>query len=130
MPQTTLRFTRLRLENWRNFRQVDVALAGRAFLVGPNASGKSNFLDAFRFLHDVVSSHGFQPAVELHGGVSRLRNLSAPDNAEVMVAVSIGSNDRPALWTYEVRFRQDSSGRPILTAERVQREGVEIVLRP
>lgn len=54
MPQTTLRFTRLRLENWRNFRQVDVELAGRVFLVGPNASGKSNFLDAFRFLHDIA----------------------------------------------------------------------------
>lgn len=41
-----------------------------------------------------------------------------------MVAVSIGSDDRPALWTYEIRFREDS-GRPTLTAERVQGEGFE-----
>jgi predicted ATPase len=125
MPRTTLRFTRLRLENWRNFRQVDVELAQRVFLVGPNASGKSNFLDAFRFLHD-VASRGFQAAVRSHGGVSRLRNLSAPDDAEVMVAVSIGSDDRPDLWAYEVRFREDS-GRPILTAERVSGESFEMV---
>jgi hypothetical protein len=125
MLQTTLRFTRLRLENWRNFRQVDIELAGRVFLVGPNASGKSNFLDAFRFLHD-VASRGFQAAVRSRGGVSRLRNFSAPQNSDLRIAVSIGSGDRPDLWAYEVRFREDSSGRPILTAERVQGEGFEM----
>src|SRR5437764_11657540 len=108
MPQakTSLRFTRIRLENWRNFRHVDVELAARVFLGGPNAAGKSNFLDAFRFLHDVVSSHGFQPAVGLRGGISRLRNLSAPEDAEVAVAVVLGSVDQPDLWEYEVRFRE------------------------
>ncbi len=35
-------FTRLALENWRNFSHVDVALQRRVFVVGPNASGKSN----------------------------------------------------------------------------------------
>ena len=45
--------TRLRLANWRNFTEVDVALRERAFIIGPNASGKSNLLDAIRFLRDV-----------------------------------------------------------------------------
>lgn len=129
MPQTTkttLRFTRIRLENWRNFRQIDVELAKRVFLVGPNASGKSNFLDAFRFLHD-VSSRGFQVAVRSRGGVSRLRNFSAPQNSDLTIAVSIGSDDRPALWTYEIRFHEDSPGRPVLTAERVQGEGFKMI---
>lgn len=40
-----MRFSGIYLENWRNFGQVDVPLQNRAFLVGPNASGKSNFLD-------------------------------------------------------------------------------------
>lgn len=132
MPQAkpSLRFTRIRLENWRNFRWVEVELAERVFLVGPNAAGKSNFLDAFRFLHDVVSSRGFQPAVGLRGGVSRLRNLSAPDDAEITVAVSIGSVDQPDLWEYEIRFQENPEGAPILTAEQVRRHGVEILSRP
>jgi predicted ATPase len=132
MPQakTSLRFTRIRLENWRNFRRVEVELAERVFLVGPNAAGKSNFLDAFRFLHDVVSSRGFQPAVGLRGGVSRLRNLSAPDDAEITVAVGVGSVDQPDLWGYEIRFQENSDGAPILTAEQVRRHGVEILSRP
>lgn len=44
--EQTLRFTKLYLKNWRNFGEVEVALPRRAFLVGPNASGKTNFLDA------------------------------------------------------------------------------------
>lgn len=55
-PSRNLFFTHVRLENWRNFVRIDVALQRRAFLVGPNASGKSNFLDAFRFLHDILRS--------------------------------------------------------------------------
>jgi predicted ATPase len=29
------------LKNWRNFQSVDVDMGNRVFLVGPNASGKS-----------------------------------------------------------------------------------------
>lgn len=50
-----LAVSHVRLENWRNFGRVDVALQRRAFLVGPNAAGKSNMLDVFRFLADLVS---------------------------------------------------------------------------
>ena len=42
--------TRLKLTNWRNFTDVDVPLLDRAFIIGPNASGKPNLLDAIRFL--------------------------------------------------------------------------------
>lgn len=73
-----LRFTYLELQNWRNFSSVEVRLRERAFLVGPNASGKSNLLDAFRFLHDIVAvGGGFLDAVKRRGGVSKLRSLAA-----------------------------------------------------
>ena len=41
--------TRLALKNWRNFKAVDVSLRERVFVIGPNASGKSNLLDMLRF---------------------------------------------------------------------------------
>jgi len=66
-----LRFSHINLENWRNFAQVDVELQRRGFLIGPNASGKSNLLDVFRFLRELVSvGGGFQEAVRKRGGVS------------------------------------------------------------
>ena len=73
-----LRFGSIVLANWRNFGQAEASLQRRVFLVGPNASGKSNFLDAFRFLRDLVTDGGgLQEAVRRRGGVSSLRALSA-----------------------------------------------------
>ena len=63
-------FSKFYLENLRNFARVDVALQQRMFLVGPNASGKSNLLDVFRFLRDLVRvGGGLEQAVADRGGV-------------------------------------------------------------
>jgi predicted ATPase len=47
-----MKVSRIILKNWFNFQLVDVQLVKRVFCIGANASGKSNFLDAFRFLHN------------------------------------------------------------------------------
>ncbi|EMY78652.1 hypothetical protein LEP1GSC060_3862 [Leptospira weilii serovar Ranarum str. ICFT] len=65
------------LTNWKNFRKAEVRLTDRIFVVGANASGKSNFLDVFRFLRDIVKqAGGLQFAVENRDGVSKIRCLS------------------------------------------------------
>jgi predicted ATPase len=90
-----MRFTQVCLGNWRNFHQVEVDLQRRVFLVGPNASGKSNFLDVFRFLFDLVTvGGGFQEAIRKRGGVSKLRCLAARKYPDVMVKLCIGDDER------------------------------------
>src|SRR5712692_9488463 len=97
------RFTHIDLENWRNFARVQVDLQRRVFLVGPNASGKSNFLDVFRFLHDIVSvGGGFQEAVRRRGGVSSLHCLSARRNSDLGLRVRLGNEDELSIWEYEL----------------------------
>lgn len=124
-------FIQIELDNWRNFVRVDVALQRRVFLVGPNASGKSNFLDAFRFLHDLVAvGGGFQEAVRRRGGVSRLRCLAARRYPDVGIRVQIGTEDRQQALEYEIRFRQDNRQRPILSSERVVINGKCLLTRP
>lgn len=126
-----LRLKWVRLENWRNFTQVDVALQQRVFLVGPNASGKSNLLDAFRFLHDLVAvGGGFQEAVGKRGGVSKLRSLAARRYSDVSVKVDIGNDKDPPSWIYELRFAQDNRQRAIVQREWVAKDGQTIVERP
>jgi predicted ATPase len=127
----SLRLTHLHLENWRNFTLVDAPLQRRVFLVGPNASGKSNLLDAVRFLRDVVAvGGGFQEAITSRGGVSKLRSLSARRYPDVVVRVKIGDDSAPDLWEYEVRFSQDNRARPIIKSELVRKSGTQIALRP
>ena len=126
-----VRFMHIDLENWRNFSQVKVDLPSRVFLVGPNASGKSNFLDVFRFLHDIVAvGGGFQEAVRKRGGVSRLRCLSARRYSDITVRVRIGNEENALAWDYELRFTQDNRQRPIIKRERVAIGGTDILIRP
>jgi len=130
-PRPGLRFARLRLENWRNFALVDVALSCRVFLAGPNASGKSNFLDAFRFLHDIVAvGGGFQEAVRRRRGVSSLRCLASPRHPDVGLQVRIASGEDGKAWEYELRFTQDKLRRPVISRERVARGGRDLLRRP
>ena len=128
---TGLRFRRLRLRNWKNFLQVDVALQDRLFLVGANASGKSNFLDVFRFLRDVALS-GFREAVldRRRGGVGGIRSLAARRNPDVEIAVQLEDGGDGAAWEDELAFHQDKQRRPRVRRERVRRGDETLVDRP
>lgn len=128
-----LRFRSLRLRNWKNFLQVNVALRDRLFLVGANALGKSNFLDAFRFLRDIAPfGIGFQKAV-LHprrGGVSGIRCLAARRYPDVELTVELEEKEGGSAWEYEIAFHQDNQRRPRIRKERVSFGNRALVDRP
>ncbi|HUQ93914.1 MAG TPA: AAA family ATPase, partial [Bryobacteraceae bacterium] len=76
--------SRLALKNWRNFRVLEVPLTDRVFIIGPNASGKSNLLDALRFLRDIAKpGGGLQRAISQRGGVSKVRCLAARKEPDI-----------------------------------------------
>lgn len=128
--RSAMRFRRLRLRNWRNFVDIDVELQRRAFLVGANASGKSNLLDVFRFLRDVASSGGFEEAVRSRGGVSSIRSLAARRDPSVEIRVAVGDDEDE--WEYLLRFGQEVRGhrRTLVEEEKVWHRGKVIVARP
>ncbi len=126
-----LMFCRIVLKNWKNFASVDVAVQNRAFLVGPNASGKSNFLDVFRFLRDLaLPGGGFQESVKRRGGVTAIRCLAARRYSNVELLVELKGIDDDSKWEYEVAFKQDTQRNPILRKERVLRNDVVLLDRP
>ncbi|HXH51450.1 MAG TPA: AAA family ATPase [Terriglobia bacterium] len=126
--------TRVILKNWRNFRSVDVNLYERVFLAGPNASGKSNFLDLFRFLRDVAKAGGgLQRAVKDRGGVSKIRCLAARQHPDVEIEVHLAESSRlDPDWKYAVGIRQESRGhrQPFLAYERVWHRETKLLDRP
>lgn len=126
-----MRITHLGLSNWRNFPRVAVDLAGRTFLVGPNASGKSNFLDAIRFLHDLATvGGGLEYAIRRRGGVSALRSLAARRYPDVNLRIALGNEADERIWEYEVSFAQDNRQRPYLKKEVVRQQGQPRLARP
>ena len=125
-----MKISRIKLENWRNFGHVDVPLQNRAFLVGPNASGKSNFLDGIRFLRDLVlPGGGLQKSVADRGGVSSIRNLAARRYPDVALEAELAEGEHLA-WRYRLAFAQDNQGSPILKQEQVWQDERVILNRP
>src|SRR4030042_6217455 len=122
------------LKNWRNFREVDIDLRNRAFLVGPNASGKSNFLDAIRFLRDIAKpAGGLQNAITERGGLSKIRCLAARQNPDIEIIVHLSDYARQEhLWTYAIGIKQQPWGLhlPYIGYEKVEKNGKVILTRP
>lgn len=126
--------SRIKLKNWKNFKEIDVPLTSRLFMVGPNASGKSNLLDVFRFLRDIAKpGGGLQNAVLDRGGISKVRCLAARTHPDVEVEIHLSEFDSDEiLWKYAIGIKQEVRGYrlPILTYEKVWKEDNLILNRP
>jgi predicted ATPase len=121
--------SRLHLENWKNFTKVDVPLRRRVFIVGPNAAGKSNFLDAMRFLRDVAEPQGgLQRAIASRQSISQMRSLHARRYSAVVIEVDVDLAD--VKWTYRLALTQDNNRIPRVQQELIRRNGRLVKERP
>ena len=118
--------------HWRNCHgQVDMPLAPRMFLLGPNASGKSNVLDALRFLRD-TADQGLQAAIGSRGGMGAIRCLHARRPPGFTLAVTVGNKTQPAQWKYSLQVRNHPQKHvPEVVAESVtDAQGHQVLCRP
>ena len=126
----------LELKNWRNFKHARMQLGRRVYLIGANASGKSNLLDVFRFMREVskASGGGLQRAVESRGGITKLRCLQARADTEVQIDIDFtdGADNETVRWHYTLAFKAEGKGqqRILVSKERVVRDDVELLNRP
>ena len=123
--------TRLKLKNWKNFRNIDVNLMDRTYIIGPNAVGKSNFLDVFRFVKDIAKSGGgLQKAVDDRGGITKLRCLQARSDTEVSINLFLEEGE--VKWVYELAFKAQGKGKQLIniTKEIVKKDDEIVINRP
>lgn len=128
-----MQITHVTAHNWRNFKNLDFAVADRLLIVGPNAAGKSNLLDLFRFLGDISrKGGGLAAALEARGGLSRARCLFARNNYKGELAIMVDLRDGEDEWRYELAIKGKKGGHnhPIVVREIVTRNGSELLSRP
>jgi predicted ATPase len=129
--------SKVKIRNWRNFSSAEFKLDETTYILGPNASGKSNLLDVFRFLRDIVNPNGggFQQAVKSRGGISKVRCLAARRYTTVDIEVEfrevLDSEGEPD-WCYKLSFSTEASGkkRPQVKTESAYKNGTQIFTRP
>jgi predicted ATPase len=125
--------SKLTLKNWRNFKSIEIDLTERVFIVGANASGKSNLLDAIRFLKDIVKpGGGLQSSLSQRGGMPKVRCLSARRSPDIEIEVELSETPGHVSWRYAIGITQQVRGQrlPVLRFEKVWKNGVLIIDRP
>lgn len=71
-----MKLVRAQIHHYKSLSEVAVDLHPEVtVLVGPNAAGKSNFVDALRFLRDAARD-GLDHAAVSRGGIARIRQVS------------------------------------------------------
>ncbi|MGV1005249.1 MAG: AAA family ATPase [Candidatus Nanopelagicales bacterium] len=129
-----MKISRVRASNWRNFKSLDFPLEDRLFIVGPNASGKSNLLDLFRFLGDLSApGGGLAYSIEKRGGLAKVRSLFARNHqhGRLVLDFELIDNDQ-ATWQYTLKVKGEHGGRnrPVVDEESVKCNGNTLLQRP
>lgn len=117
-----MRITRIEIENYKSFGdRVEVPLRGFNVLIGPNNSGKSNFLDALLFLSDLANG---AKAGSLRGGYSSYVFDGDEDRA---VGFDVAAEHDGRSFEYSISLEYDSRGR--ITDETLVVDGELLVER-
>jgi len=60
---------RVKIENYKSFKNLSIELRPLSVIFGPNAAGKSNFLDSLYFLSRAINKKNLKEAFEGHRGL-------------------------------------------------------------
>jgi predicted ATPase len=114
--------TRVVLENYKSIAFCDVKLGPLSILVGPNGAGKSNFLDAFRFVSELMNLPE-ERAFQRREGFSNVLRRSAPSANHLGLRVEFITS-AGAAGLYSVRFAPGESTDYIVEREKCEAGGV------
>ncbi len=91
---------KIKLVNFKNFDTIEIPLNQMNVLVGANASGKSNFIQALKFLRD-IKDFGIENALSLHGGVEYFKNLLLKNKKKTIISIEYQSFNDLHSYFYE-----------------------------
>jgi predicted ATPase len=121
---------RVRIRGYKSIAFCDVTLEPLTILVGRNASGKSNFVDALAFLRDLLKL-GATDAVRLHGGRDALLCRVMEPSSFICLEIEAGfqpkSESVPWTGSLAVEVALPEKDHPRIVREHVQLESADKV---
>jgi len=107
----------LNLVNWKSFENAKLFIDPLTFLIGTNASGKSNVLDAFNFLYRIASGKQIQTAISgdseikpIRGGIDWfLKKNSQSESSTIEIILETDSKGFDYKYSIEIRKVDEKS---------------------
>lgn len=98
--------TNIEVENFKSFKKFNLNLNDLNIIIGENATGKSNFVEIFEFLRDIIT-RDFKEAIRIHGGLEFLPNVNIKDKNPMKIKLEMMSTEdilfEKALNNYETK---------------------------
>ena len=94
----------LRLQNWKSYSDSTLYIDPLTFVIGTNASGKSNLLDAFFFLSRLVKGRPIEEVTEIvRGGKDWIIKKG---ETQAKLSVSVSKDMESPLYTYSISIER------------------------
>lgn len=98
--------TKIRLQNWKSFKDSFLYIDSLGILIGANASGKSNVLDAFVFLRAVAEGKSLLDAIQaVRGGEDWIIR-----RGEKSFCLSVDLEDNGSGYVVDIRVKREDVG--------------------
>jgi predicted ATPase len=115
---------KIAVSNFKSFKNLDIELGNLSVFIGANASGKSNFIEIFRFIRD-IANHGLDNAVSMQGGIEYLRNTRIGADSDMSLKIIsdqaarfvfgksrdgfVGIETREIIYEFDIGFKRRRS---------------------
>lgn len=83
-----MKIKRIKAENFKSYKKVDIELNNLNFIIGGNASGKSNYVNILKFFNDIIY-YGLDDAILLQGGIKYLFNSNSRKNSSILLYLEL-----------------------------------------
>jgi len=93
----------LMVENFKSFEKVNIDFKNLNIFIGSNSSGKSNFVEIFKFLHD-LNHHGLDIAISKQGGFEYLRNMTLNNSKPLKIKLS---SNNPGIFPIKLSDKEN-----------------------
>jgi predicted ATPase len=115
---------KLTLHNWKSFRESSLNIDQLTILIGTNASGKSNPLDALEFLNRIASATDISTALSGDASTEQIRGgidwAAYGQEDSFSISVLIGTDDERTDYEYEIAITLEG-GAAELSGEQLTR---------
>lgn len=120
--------TQLRVKNFKSLRDVNLTFGPLTALVGPNMGGKSNIVDAFYFIYQLLFPQagidGLNYALAQRGGISEVLWKGGNESLIAFYVDGINPNVTDSTWSYVLEVVSGTGGYAQIQKESfVVREG-------